>query len=115
MSVGLYMDHHIHSAITAGLRRPGVDCLTAEEDGTSSMADERLLERATDLGRVFFTNDRDLLVIAADRLRTGREFAGLVFAEQLGITIGQAIADLELIAKASAPDDCKNRIEYLPL
>ncbi len=65
MSVGLYMDHHVHGAITAGLRRRGVDCLTAEEDGTSRLHDEQLLERATYLGRVLFTNVEDLLVIAA--------------------------------------------------
>ena len=115
MSVGFYMDHHVHGAVTAALRRRGVDCLTAEEDGTSRAADDKLLERAKQLRRVLYSNDVDLLVVAASWLATGREFAGLVYAEQLGITIGQAIADLELIATASEPEEWKNRIEYLPL
>jgi hypothetical protein len=38
----------------------------------------------------------------------------VIFAEQLGITIGQAIRDLELIAKVLEPGEMKNRIEFLP-
>ena len=49
MSLALYMDHHVKSAITDGLRRRGVDILTAGEDGTTQLDDERLLRRATEL------------------------------------------------------------------
>jgi hypothetical protein len=49
------MDHHVHSGITKGLRRRGIDVLTAGEDGRASVPDEVLLERATELGRVVFT------------------------------------------------------------
>jgi hypothetical protein len=31
------------------------------------------------------------------------------------MTIGRCIQDLELIAKASEPDEMANRVEYLPL
>jgi hypothetical protein len=60
------MDHHRHSAITEGVRRRGIDCLTAEEDGTTRLADDRLLQRASDLGRVMVSQDDDLLAISAD-------------------------------------------------
>lgn len=33
--VALYMDVHVKQAITLGLRRRGVDALTAQEDGTA--------------------------------------------------------------------------------
>lgn len=115
MSVPLYMDHHVPRAITAVLRKRGVDCLTTQDDATGRLEDDLLLARSTELGRVLFTNDDDFLSIAAEWLSAGREFAGLAYAEQLGITIGQAIADLEIIAMASDPDEWKNRIEYLPL
>ena len=69
MSVGLYMDHHVHAAITAGLRARGIDCLTADEDGAARDADEQLLIRASSLRRVLFTNDTDLLIISARWLR----------------------------------------------
>lgn len=93
MSVGLYMDHHVPAAITRGLRRCDVDVLTAEEDGAADWDDERLLERATHLGRIIFTQDDDLLAIGRQWQNSGREFAGIVYAHQLRITIGQAIRD----------------------
>ena len=34
--VSLYMDVHVDKAITLGLRRRGVDVLTAEEDGSAT-------------------------------------------------------------------------------
>jgi hypothetical protein len=39
----------------------------------------------------------------------------VITAEQLRVTIGRCIADLELIAKIATPDDLANRVEYLPL
>ena len=78
--VSLYMDHHVPSAITAGLRNRGVDVLTAEEDGSARLDDDPLLDRATSLGRVLFSQDQDLLVIAHGRLQTGTAFSGVVYA-----------------------------------
>jgi hypothetical protein len=42
-------------------------------------------------------------------------FVGVVYAHQLRITIGRCVQDLELIAKASEPEELANRVEYLPL
>jgi hypothetical protein len=60
MRVRLYMDVHVHRAVTEGLRLRGVEVLTAQEDGTPQYEDPALLDRATQLGRVLFTQD-DLL------------------------------------------------------
>jgi hypothetical protein len=108
------MDHHVDAAITRGLRAGGIDVLTCREDGTTSWDDERLLERATRLGRVLFTQDEDFLEIAHRWLVAGRDFAGLAYAHQHRITIGQAIRDLGLIAVVGDPQYMQNRIEYLP-
>ena len=59
------MDHHVPRAITTGLRLRGVDVLTAYEDGASELPDPALLDRASELGRVLFTQDDDLLAEAA--------------------------------------------------
>jgi hypothetical protein len=72
--VSLYMDHHVPSAITAGLRKRGVDVVTAEEDGSAMLDDDALLDRATSLGGVLFSQEQDLLAIANRRLRTGPAF-----------------------------------------
>jgi hypothetical protein len=109
------MDHHINAAITAGLRRRGVDVLTAYEDGAAEAGDEDLLTRATQLNRALFSQDVDLLRLADQWLQVGREFAGLVYAHQLAITVGQAVRDLALLAQVLDPEDMRNRIEFLPL
>lgn len=115
MSVRLYVDVHVRRAITEGLRLRGVDTLTAQEDGAREFGDADLLDRATALGRVLFTQDDDLLREAKRRQQTGETFAGVIYAHQLNVTIGQCIVDLELIAQASEPAEWINRTEYLPL
>jgi hypothetical protein len=108
------MDHHVPAAVTDGLRRRAVDVLTAFEDGAADWDDEQILERARILGRVVYTQDDDFLAIAHEWLLSSREFAGVVYAAQLGITIGQAVRDLELIAGAFEPQEIANRIEFIP-
>ncbi|MBM4012203.1 MAG: hypothetical protein FJ286_12620 [Planctomycetes bacterium] len=67
-------------AIAIGVRQQGIDVLTTEADGTADRDDEFLLQRATELGRVVFTQDRDFLVLAADWQQARREFPGMVYA-----------------------------------
>ena len=115
MSVALYMDVHVPSAITAGLRLRGVDVLTSQEDETRRLSDTELLDRATALRRLLFTRDEDLLREAAQRQERGETFAGVVYAHQLRVSIGQCVQDLAVIALAGEPEDFANRVEYLPL
>lgn len=100
MSLALYMDEHVHGRITDALRRRGVDVITAQEDGHTGVEDAVLLARSTAMGRIMFSQDSDMLREASHCLKVGESFAGLAYADQLGITIGQAIRDLELLAKA---------------
>jgi predicted nuclease of predicted toxin-antitoxin system len=113
--VGLYMDVHIPEAITRGLRRRGVDVLTAQEDGAARLEDDELLDRATELGRALFTEDDDLLAEATSRQRSGKPFAGVVFIRQRAADIGRCIEDLELIARVNDSEDTANWVQYLPL
>jgi hypothetical protein len=113
--INLYMDVNVRGEITRQLRARGIDVLTSQEDGTRESSDSALLDRATGLNRVMFTCDVDLLGEATMRQRGGGTFAGVIYAHQLHVTIGQCVADLELIAKASDPSDWINRVEHLPL
>ncbi|MBX3439219.1 MAG: DUF5615 family PIN-like protein [Planctomycetaceae bacterium] len=115
MSVPLYMDVHVHAAITEQLELRKVDVLTAQDDSRADSDDERLLDRATELGRALFSQDRDFLAIAADRQRRRHNFAGIVYGHPLRVSIGQCVHDLELISKCYEPADLQNRVEHLPL
>lgn len=113
MSIRFYMDVHIKSEITNGLRKRGVDVLTAQDDGAAILDDSALLDRAGELGRILFSQDTDLLSIAADRQRKRKLFAGLIYVRQQGAGIGSCIDQLELIATLCEPADMANHVEYL--
>ena len=115
MSIGLYMDVHVPFAITTGLELRQVDVLTAQADQTITLSDPDLLDRAGKLGRVIFTQDEDFLREAWRRQTAGEYFAGVVYAHQLNVTIGQCVNDLELIAKVYEPEELLSQVEYLPL
>jgi predicted nuclease of predicted toxin-antitoxin system len=79
------------------------------------MPDPELLERATALGRILFTQDVDLLREAAERQERGDPFIGVVYTHQCYVKIGQCIRNLELTAYAGEIEAFANRVEYLPL
>lgn len=115
MSLRLYMDVNVPHPITRALRLCGVDVLTAQEDGTRELEDSKLLDRASELGRVLFTRDIGLLREVARRQRSAETLVGVIYAHQIDVSIGQCVSDLELIAQASDPKEWVNRVEYLPL
>ena len=115
MTIALYMDEHVHRAITTGLRLRSVDVLTAQDDGRRHVPDPILLDRATELGRTLFSQDEDLLAEAIHRQREAIPFAGVVYAHQLHVPISTCVRELELLAKVAGPEDMADRVEYLPL
>jgi hypothetical protein len=109
------MDVHVHRAIVEGLRLRGVDVLTAQENDAARLSDADLLDRATMLNRVLFSQDEDLLREAAQTQRQGTAFSGVIYAHQLKVTSGQCVTDLELIARLGEPEEFASWVEYLPL
>ena len=109
------MDQHIPRAITVGLRLRGMDVITAFEDKANEMNDSELLNRASELERVLFTQDDDLLAEAAIRQKNGIFFQGVIYVHQLRISIGACVNDLEIIVKAAEPDELVNAVIFLPL
>ncbi len=113
--VSLYMDVHVKESITRGLRRRGVDVLTAQEDSTAMLDDALLLDRAAALNRLVFTQDDDFLAEAHRRQTQGEPFAGVAYTHQLNASISRCIDDLEIIAFAGNPEDYAGQVIYLPL
>jgi len=109
------MDQHVQMQISEGLRKRGVDVLTAYEDGHSETEDEDLLVRATKLQRILFSEDSDFLIIGNRWQQDRHNFAGIIYAHQLNITIGQAVRDLKLMAEVLEPEDMRNKVEFIPL
>lgn len=102
------MDEHVHPAIAAGLRRLGVDVLTAQEGGLLSADDSTHLELAARNGRVIFTQDADFLRLH----HAGVPHHGIAYAPQ-GTPIGRIIRGLMLIHEVLNPEDMTGRVEFL--
>lgn len=115
MFVGLYADVHVPGPVILQLRLRGADILAATEESTNELPDEELFSLATSLKRVMVTQDIRFRVLAEDWQRSGRAFAGLVFAHQRYVSFGEMIFDLELISKATDAEYWQKRIEQLPL
>ncbi len=113
--LAFYMDHQVRGEITHGLRQRSVEVLTAFDDGRSEFDDADLLDRAGALGRVFVSQDHDLLRIAQQRQHSEQPFFGIAFLEQERIHIGKAVEYLELMAHVMSEEDMRNRVEYVPL
>jgi hypothetical protein len=115
MAISLYMDQHVPHPITEQLRRRGVDVLTVQDDDMSKADDDEIIERATQLGRVAFTMDDDFYRESAKLQREGIQFSGVIYAHQLGVSIGDCVRDLHIACEAGMPEDFANLIERLPL
>jgi hypothetical protein len=68
----------------------------------------------TTSGRIIFTQDVRFKALAEDWQQAKRVFAGLLFGNQLGITVGTYAKDLELIAKATESHEWVNVVQHLP-
>lgn len=90
-------------AVAEQLRRRNIDVLTAIEDGTAELSDDRLLDRSSTLCRLMVTFDVRFKAMAEQWQRSGRAFSGLAYAHPLRISIGQLVGDLELISQATDP------------
>ncbi|MEQ8848621.1 DUF5615 family PIN-like protein [Botrimarina sp.] len=115
MALAEMMDVHVPAAVSEGLRRLGHDVLTAQADGADRLADDDLLARANALGRVLFTQDDDLLRIAARWQSDRKPFRGILFAHQLSLGIGPLVDELNLVLSACEEADVDGRVLYLPL
>lgn len=115
MSIAFYMDENVPRQITVGLRLRDVDVLTVQEDERAGMLDPQVLARATELQRVLFSRDDDLLTLAHQRQREGVAFPGVIYSHPQSIGIGDCVRELEIIAKASTLEDTLNQVQYLPL
>ena len=107
------MDVQVPLAITRGLRRRGVDVLTAQQDGAGRLPDPELLNRARALERILFSQDEDLVVEAVRRQRANQDFATVVYAPQLDLSIGRCIADLEILARVGKREDLCGQIIFI--
>ena len=113
--VPLYTDENVLGATVAALRQRGIDVLTAWDDGRGRTDDKYIYDRATELARVLFSQDTDLLRIAVNRQRAGNlQGSGVIYAHQRE-PVGQCVQDIELILSVCTFEEMRGQIHYVPL
>ena len=114
MTLALYMDEHIESLITEQLANRGIDVLTVQEDGRTSLPDDLVLARAYELRRVVVTQDADYFGVATRTNEAGDDHYGIAYIRDFKIPLKRIIDDLEAFAYCSHPDEVLNTITRIP-
>ena len=113
----LLSDENFNGLIVRGLqaRHPGLDLVRVQDVGLTQTPDPDLLAWAAGEDRVLLTHDRQTVPgFAYDRVRASEPMPGVIVVDD-HLPIGQAIAELELVACCSLPDELRDRVVYIPL
>lgn len=111
MALRLYFDECQNARVLAGIRRRGIDVVSAADEGLLGAGDEEHLRRAIELSRVIVTGDQDFLRLAHDLTEAGETFPGLIFVPN-DMPIGHAVRGLEIAAMVLDPADMVGQIEW---
>jgi hypothetical protein len=104
-----FMDQHVPRPVSQGLRRHGIDVLTAQEAGRCGLLDPDQLAFATAAGRVLVTFDADFLALH----RAGVPHGGIAWCPEQKYGMGQLIQALLLVHGVLDRDAMRNHVEYL--
>jgi predicted nuclease of predicted toxin-antitoxin system len=107
-----FADEHVEAAIVDGLRKHGMDVVTAQERGLRNTDDEILLATATAEGRLMVSRDKDFLRHHNDWMSAGQNHAGIVFLRPR-LSIGEAIRRILHYASSTSPADAANVLKFV--
>lgn len=113
MSLRIYTDENVSSAIVKGLRQRHGQVVSAPEAGNRQFSDEAQLEYAATMRAVLFTHDEDFLSIAKQWRVQGKEHWGIIYVHQGSLSVGECIRRLKDVADTFDPEDMRNYVEYL--
>ena len=107
-SIKFYMDEHIPKAVTEGLRRRGVNVLSAQEAGMLGANDYDLLSLANKEGRVIFTKDADFLRLH----KAGISHRGIIYSSKQSL-VGYTVRVLMMIYDLVTLEEMVGRVEFI--
>lgn len=105
LPVKFYLDENLSPEILKQLRLHGIDAVR----GPLGDQDPQHLQRATALGRVVCTEDKDFLKLAA----AGVEHVGIIRGEQKRHTIGDWVKYLRLIHSVCNAEEVRNTVLFV--
>lgn len=117
MSLRFLADENFNRRIVTGLQRviAELDLVRVQDVGLRAADDPSVLRWAAAEGRVLLTHDAATVpAFAFERVSKSRSMPGVIIVPA-SLSIGEAIADLALIAEASVDGEWNGAIRYLPL
>jgi hypothetical protein len=108
-TIRVHLDELCPRSLAEGLRRHGIDFITAVDANLRTAPDEAHLEFALAQERVLFTQDQDYLRLHA----RGVSHAGMAYCHFESRSLGLIIRGLVLIWEIYEPEEMRNRIEWL--
>jgi len=111
--IALYSDESVDHRVVQGLRRRGVDVLSAADEGLLGASDEDQIRHAVDSSRILLTSDVDHLVLARRWSEEGKPHRGIVFLHQRRLTVGRAIFGIDALVRAVPDDAFANTVRFV--
>lgn len=106
--ISFYLDESVNVTIASGLKRRGIEAITARDSDTLGLTDIEQLEYAPRNGLVILTHDDDFLSLALNK-----RHSGVVYVHQQKYSIGDLIRNLKLLWDIVDSEEIKNHIEFL--
>lgn len=110
-------DEDFNNRIVRGLRRRllSLDIVRVQEVGLMERHDTEVLAWAAEEGRLILTHDAATMIdFAYSRVADGLPMPGIVAISQ-HLPIGEAIAEVSLLAECSLQDEWQNQVVYIPI
>ena len=109
MEIKYHLDESVANAVANGLEHRGIDVTTSSTAELIGASDLDQLDYAMKEERVLVTHDDDFLRIHA----TGAEHAGIAYAHQKRLTIGQTVLALVALHRNQNADSVAGHVEFL--
>ncbi len=104
-----YADQHFPQPVVEGLRRRGIDVLTAQDASRCGHSDSDQLAFATANDRVILSFDTDFLALH----HAGTAHAGIAWCPATKYSIGELIQMLVLLHAVVSFDEMREHVEHL--
>ncbi len=111
--IRIYADESVNVAIAEGLKRRGLDVLSARDTGNLGLTDEKQMLFAEEEKAAIFTHDTDFLRLAAKWLGKQRTHYGVIYCHQKDYSVGECVRRLKFLTTMLTSEDMINHIEFL--
>jgi len=108
--IRIYTNESVNVAVTEGLRRRGVNAISAKDVGNLGLTDEDQLKYALKEKLVIFTHDDDFLSLVR---KSKLEHGGIIYVHQQRLSIGEYIRRIKFLVETRSLNEMMNRIQFL--